>query len=235
MQICILPDSGTAARHAAAMIAARAQAAVGQRGRFLLALSGGRSPWDMLRCLTATPLPWPHLHVRQVDDRQVPAGHPQRNLTHLTRLLVTAGPLPVQNLHPMPVDLPDLDQAAAQYAATLHALAGQPPVVDLIHLGLGADGHTASLLPGDPVLEMETLDVAATGSYQGHRRLTLTFPLINRARFILWLVIGADKAQALARLLAGDPAQPAGRIRRHNALVVADEAAASLLPPTARD
>lgn len=230
MHLQVQPDPHSAAQAAARIIAALADKAVAQRDRFLLAVSGGRSPWEMLRCFAALPLSWPHVHIFQVDERQAPLGHADRNLTHLSRHLVTEGSLPPQNLHPLPVDLPDLDLAALQYAHTLQVWAGTPPVLDLIHLGLGADGHTASLIPGDPVLLVQTRDVAATGAYQGYRRLTFTFPMINRARSLLWLVTGAEKAEVLARLLAGDTALPAGRLRRDTALILADEAAASALP-----
>jgi len=230
MHLEVQPDPHRAAQAAASIIAALADEAVAQRGRFLLAVSGGRSPWEMLRYLATLPLPWPQVHIFQVDERQAPQGHADRNLTHLSRHLVTEGSLPAQNLHPLPVDLPDLDQAARQYAHTLQEWAGAPPVLDLVHLGLGADGHTASLIPGDPVLQVQTRDVAATSAYQGYRRLTLTFPMINRARSLLWLVTGADKAEVLARLLAGDTTLPAGRLRRDTALILADQAAASRLP-----
>jgi 6-phosphogluconolactonase len=132
----------------------------------------------------------------------------------------------------MPMEASDLQAAAARYALTLQEIAGSPPVLDLVHLGLGPDGHTASLVPGDPVLDVADADVALTGVYQGRRRMTLTYPIINRARRILWLVTGSEKAPLLVRLRAGDPSIPAGRIRRDQALVVADRAAAEQLGPT---
>lgn len=230
MQLRILVDPQRAAVEAARIIAARAHEAVAQRGQFLMALSGGHTPWEMLRFLADLPLPWPHIHVFQVDERQAPPGHPDRNFTHLCAQFLSKNILPAPNLYPMPVNLPDLDQAAVQYSHTLQEIAGLPPVLDLIHLGLGADGHTASLLPGDPVLGEIRQDVAATDWYQGYRRLTLTYPMINRARTILWLVTGTAKAAALARLMAGDGTLPAGRIRRQAALVLADREAASRLP-----
>ncbi|NWF71714.1 MAG: 6-phosphogluconolactonase [Nitrospirae bacterium] len=156
-----------------------------------------------------------------------PAGHPDRNLTHLRDSLLTHAPLPMDHIHAMPVEVSDLEAAAAQYAATLQELAGSPPVLDLVHLGLGSDGHTASLVPGDSVLDATNTDVALTGLYQGLRRMTLTYPILNRSRCILWLVTGSDKAGMLARLRDGDLSIPAGLIHREQAVVLADRAAAA--------
>ena len=126
----------------------------------------------------------------------------------------------------MTIEVLDDAGAAAAYAATLRGLAGTPPVLDLVHLGLGADGHTASLVPADPVLAVTDADVALAGPYRGRRRMTLTYRSINAARRILWLVTGVEKVAMLARLREGDPAIPAGCIRQDNALVLADRAAA---------
>lgn len=226
MRLEVLPDVESAARRAAALVAEEARAAAGARGRFLLATSGGATPWHMLRLLAREDVPWPAVHLFQVDERVAPAGHPERNLTHLASSLLARVPLSAAQVHPMPVEESDLGAAAALYAASLREVAGEPAVLDLVHLGLGADGHTASLVPGDPVLEVADADVAATGAYRGHRRLTLTFPALDRARRLLWLVTGPDKAAALARLLRGDAAIPAGRVRGERAMVLADAAAA---------
>jgi 6-phosphogluconolactonase len=126
----------------------------------------------------------------------------------------------------MPVEMADLDEAVMRYAQSLVELAGLPPVLDLVHLGLGSDGHTASLVPGDPVLDVTDADVALTGVYQGRRRMTLTYPVLNRARTVLWLITGEEKADMLVRLDRGDPTIPAGRIRQDHAIVLADTAAA---------
>jgi 6-phosphogluconolactonase len=158
-------------------------------------------------------------------------GHPDRNLTHVRESLLDHAPLPLEQVHAMPVEYPDLQAAAAGYALTLQQIAGSPPVLDLIHLGLGPDGHTASLVPADPVLEVTDADVAVTGVYQGRRRMTLTFPVINRSRRILWLVTGREKAGMLVRLRDGDASIPAGRVHRDQALAVAERAAAELLGP----
>lgn len=223
----VFEDPEAVARAAAAMIAAEARAAIAARGRFVLAVSGGRTPWIMLRALASEEVPWTGVHVVQVDERVAPLGHADRNLTHLQASLLEHVPLGAAPIHAMPVELPDLDAAAAHYARTLREIAGAPPQIDLVHLGLGPDGHTASLIPGDPVLDVADRDVAVTGIYQGRRRMTLTYPTINRARRILWVVTGADKAVMLRRLRKGDDAIPAGRIHREQAIVLADRAAAN--------
>jgi 6-phosphogluconolactonase len=228
MQIDVLPDAGAVARQGAAIIAAEARSAVAARGRFLLAVSGGHTPWQMLRALAAEELPWGQIHLFQVDERVAPAGHPDRNLTHLRESLGGA-PLPAGNLYPMPVEDSDLEAAARAYAQTLARLAGSPPVLDLVHLGLGPDGHTASLVPGDPVLDVKDADAALTGVYQGRRRMTLTYPALDRARRVLWLVTGDNKTEMLPRLRDGDVSIPAGRVRRDAAVVLADREAARLL------
>ena len=229
MNIEVYPDDNVVARKAAGIIADAARAAVAARGRFIMAVSGGHTPWLMLRMLADEKLPWQQVHVVQVDERVAPAADPDRNLAHLRASLLDHAPLSPDNIHAMPVEAADLDRAAAQYAATLRDLAGSPPVLDLIHLGLGPDGHTASLVPGDPVLDVTDADVAVTGPYQGRRRMTLTFPIINRSRFILWLVTGGEKAQTLVHLRDGDRSIPGSRVRQDRALVLADRAAAERL------
>ena len=228
MKIEIFRDADAVAQKAAEIIATESRAAVKARGRFIVAVSGGHTPWQMLRALAEEEVPWKDMHVVQVDERVAPAGDPDRNLTHLRESLLQHAPLRSEQIHAMPVESPDLEAAAKGYAETLQKIAGSPPVLDLVHLGLGPDGHTASLVPGDPVLNVTDSDVALTGVYQGRRRMTLTYPILNRARRILWLVTGKDKVTALARLCAGDVSIPAGRIQRDSALVLADEAAAPI-------
>ena len=226
MKIDVLADADAVAEQGAAIIAADALAAVAARGRFVMAVSGGHTPWVMLRALAGKDAPWEHVHVFQVDERVAPAGDLDRNLTHLRESLLAHSPLRPEQIHAMPVEFPDLAVAAARYAATLREIAGSPPVLDLAHLGLGPDGHTASLLPGDPVLEITDADVALARVYQGRRRMTLTYPTLDRARRVLWVVTGDEKAGMLARLRNRDRSIPAGRVRRDEALVLADRAAA---------
>jgi len=231
MRIEVLADAGAVAKRAAAVIAEEARAAVAARGRFLLAVSGGKTPWTLLRALATEAIPWEHVHVVQVDERVAPAGHPDRNLTHLRESLLEHAPLRPGQIHAMPVDAPDLEAAAARYARTLREIAGTPPVLDLALLGLGPDGHTASLVPGDPVLRVADRDVATTAVYQGRRRMTLTYPMLDRSRNILWVVTGAEKVPMLKRLQDGDVSIPAGRIRRDPARILADRAAAGAGAP----
>ena len=227
MKIEVLADAGAVAEAAARFIAADARAAVAERGRYVFAVSGGTTPWVMLRALARQDVPWHAVHLLQVDERVAPAGDPARNLTHLHESLAEHAPLAVARIRAMSVDAPDLEAAAARYALLLTELAGTPAVLDLVHLGLGPDGHTASLVPGDPVLDVSAVDVAlTTGMYQGTRRMTLTYPALDRARRVLWLVTGAEKVGMLARLQAGDRSIPAGRVRADHALVLADRAAA---------
>jgi 6-phosphogluconolactonase len=226
MNIDVLADPDAVARKAAEMIAEEARTTVAARGRFVIAVSGGRTPWLMLRALVNEDVPWNDVHLVQVDERLAPSEHPDRNLASLRESLLSRAPLRPEQVHAMPVEAQNLEAAAAQYARNLAELAGSPPVLDLIHLGLGPDGHTASLVPGDPVLSVADRDVALTGIYQRRRRMTLTYPIINRSRRILWVVTGEEKAGALVRLRDADPSIPAGRVRQEQALVVADRATA---------
>jgi 6-phosphogluconolactonase len=226
MKLEVFDQADSVARAGAAVIAVDARAAIAARGRFAMAVSGGHTPWIMLRALAVEDIPWERVHVYQIDERVAPAGHPDRNLTHLRESLLDHAPLIPEQIHEMPVESADLETAAKQYAATLQQIAGLPPVLDLVHLGLGPDGHTASLVPGDPVLNVRDADVAVTGVYQSRRRMTLTYPILNRARRVLWVITGSEKMQMLNRLLAGDESIPAGRVCRERGLVLADAAAA---------
>jgi 6-phosphogluconolactonase len=216
----ILPDAHAAAERGAELIAGAAAQSIARRDRFTLAVSGGSTPGAMFAALYGR-MPWEKVTIFQVDERVAPDGDADRNLTLLQQSLPPGG---AADVRPMPVTAHDLEEAAARYAAAL------PERLDLVHLGLGPDGHTASLVPGDPVLEVDDRDVALTGEYEGRRRMTLTYPPLDRARRILWLVTGVDKIDALARLRAGDTSIPAGRIAAANALVIADAAAAGSGP-----
>ena len=205
-------DAEALADQASELVAARAREAVRDHGRFRFAASGGKTPWTMFTRLAELEMPWEAVEIFQVDERVAPDGDPDRNLTHLRDVL---GHLPV-TLHPMAVTASDLNAAAAAYAR------GLPDRFDLVHLGLGPDGHTASLVPGDPVLEVTDHLVALTGAYQGHQRMTLTYPALARADELLWLVSGRDKKAALAKLIAGDRAIPASAVQARRSTIIAD-------------
>jgi 6-phosphogluconolactonase len=222
MIILQLPDANFVATEAARRLAKHAREAVADRGVFTLAVSGGTTPWQMLRALANEVVPWPHVHVFQVDERVAPPGDTDRNLTRLRESLLSHAPLPAENLHPMPVNEPDLIAASQAYASELERVAGAPAVLDVVHLGLGADGHTASLIPDDPVLEVADRDVALCGVYQGRQRLTLTYPIINRARVRLWPITGEAKREMLTRLLRQDVSIPAGRVLHEHAAILTD-------------
>ena len=228
MKIQTLADADAVAKEAARLIAVESRTSVATRGRFIIAVSGGKTPWQMLRALASEDVPWNSLHVVQVDERIASGGGPDRNLTHLRESLEHA-PLTPERIYAMPVEEADLEAGTQKYARKLQEIAGSPPILDLAHLGLGPDGHTASLVPNDPVLDVADRDVALTGIYMNRRRMTLTYPMLNRSRRILWLVTGAEKLGMLPRLRAADRSIPAGRVRQERALVLADRAAAATL------
>jgi 6-phosphogluconolactonase len=216
--VTVLADPAALAVAAADHVAGRIRAGTDGGRRFTFAVSGGRTPWAMLTELAAHDVPWHRVDVFQVDERVAPAGDPDRNLTHLQPLIPVAA-----TLHAMPVEEPDLEAAATRDARDL------PERFDLVHLGLGPDGHTASLVPGDPVLEVREADVGLTETYAGRRRMTLTYPGLDRAREVLWLVAGADKVDAVQALLAGDRSIPAARVDAAEQLLLCDRAAAGAL------
>jgi 6-phosphogluconolactonase len=226
MNVEMLSDPESVAREGARIIAAEARASVAARGSFTVAMSGGNTPWLMLRALADQDVPWKEVHLLQVDERVVQEESDERNLKHIRDSLLDHVPLRLDQVYAMPVESHNLEAGADNYALRLQQIAGSPAVLDLIHLGLGPDGHTASLVPGDPVLEITDRDVAVTGVYQGRRRMTLTFPILNRSRKILWVVTGTEKVGMLVRLRNGDSSIPAGRVHQDHALVLADRAAA---------
>lgn len=230
MRTAVAPEERVAAegaRHVAAVL----RATVAAEGRATVAFSGGSTAGPLLGALSEVDVPWSAVEVFQVDERVAPAGHPDRNLTTLQERLLDHVPLPPDRLHPMPVDATDLDAAADRHAHVLQDLAGRPPRLDLVHLGLGIDGHTASLVPGSPSLTDRPDPVAVTPPYEGRRRMTLTLPVLSRARAILWFVTGAAKAPIVRRLVDGDRSIPAGRVEASRALLLVDPPGAAALPP----
>jgi 6-phosphogluconolactonase len=220
LELVVEPDAEAAARRAAGILAAATREAVAARGRSSVALSGGTAPLRMFERLADEPVPWERVEILQVDERIAPDGDPDRNLT---AMLAHLPPEAAGSIRPMPVTEDDLAGAARRYAAEL------PASFDLVHLGVGGDGHTASLVLGDPVLEVRDGDVALTGEYGGRRRMTLTYPALERAALVLWLVLGADKGPVVRALVAHDPSIPAGRVRAARQLLVADTPAVALL------
>jgi 6-phosphogluconolactonase len=213
----VFADPEALTRGAAAYVAARARDCSARDGHFTFAVSGGRTPWAMFSELASEEMPWERVSIYQVDERVAPADDPDRNLAHLRAALGSASP----RVFAMPVEDADLSAAAARYAAQL------PEHFDLVHLGLGDDGHTASLVPGDPVLAIGDRLVGITQPYQGRRRMTLTYPALARADQLLWLISGEDKRHALGLLRAGERSIPAGRVEAAASLIMADRAAAA--------
>jgi 6-phosphogluconolactonase len=234
MRIQVLPTVEAAAERAAQSLRAEIGRAVAARGRCAIALSGGRTAWRMLHDLRRLRVHWHGVEVFQTDERVVPAHDERRYARQIADLLVAPDGLPAAAFHAMPVERTPLAAGAADYAALLAERCGSPPVLDVVHLGLGADGHTASLVPGDALLDDVDHDVGLCGVYQGVRRMTLTYRALDAARHRLWLVTGADKAEALRALWDGDARSPAGRVAREAAFVFADAEAAAALPAELR-
>ena len=224
MNLEVFDDSGSVTQAAAATIAAEARAALAEHGRFTLAVSGRHTPWIMLRALAEQDISWDGVHVVQIDERVAPDGHPDRNLTHLRESFLQQASLRPEHIHAMRVESPDLGAAAREYGEILKNVSDPPPVLDPVHMGLGSDGHTKSLVPGDAVLGVMDVDVGLTQTYKGRRRMTLTYPAINRARHRLWMVIGSDKKPMLQRLRNSIISIPAGRVNRQQAVVMAARA-----------
>jgi len=218
LRIEVFDDAEAAARRGAEVIAETARSCAAAGRRFAFAASGGSTPWPMFEVLAGMQVPWAIVDLFQVDERIAPDGDPDRSMTHLRDALLPAAA--AASWHPMDVTAPDPEAAAAAYAAAL------PARFDLLHLGIGPDGHTASLVPGDPVLDITDRDVAVTDAYQGRRRITLTFPAIDRAVSAMWFELGADKRESLTKLAAGDRSIPASRVGTPDQLLVCDREAA---------
>jgi 6-phosphogluconolactonase len=210
---------------AAAVIAAGLRLAADARGACSLAVSGGGTPNTMFDILAGLDVPWAVTHIFQVDERVAPDGHPDRNATALAEHLLDRVPVPVANIHLMPVTDDDPVAAARRYDGQVHEVTGGD--LDVIHLGLGDDGHTASWPPGDPVSDLtDGPGVTVVGPFNGRLRMTLTPPLVNRARTRVWLVEGAGKASMVARLLRRDGDLPASNVSPDNTFFVTDAGAA---------
>jgi 6-phosphogluconolactonase len=227
--VVVAIDPAAIATRAALDIARQLRSAIEQRGLATLAVSGGSTPALMFDALTNCDVPWTNVHVFQVDERIAPSGHEDRNLAQLHAHLLSRVALPVENIHPMPVDLAPPGEAARRYERLIRSTCGG--ILDVVHLGLGDDGHTASLVPGDRVLDARTALVATTGNYRGRRRITLTYPALNQARSLVWLATGANKIDAVTKLLAHDSTIPAGRVQATglNTLYLDEAAAAGLV------
>jgi 6-phosphogluconolactonase len=215
----VLDDPEAVHRRGAEVIADVVRGAIGERGSCALGVSGGRDPWPMFSQLEDLIDDWTVVTIFQVDERVAPPGSDERNLTHLIESLSIGAQ---GSIRPMPVNDDDPDAAADRYAESL------PDALDIAHLGIGPDGHTASLVPGDPVLEVKDRRVAVTaGEYQGVRRMTLTYPELERVRQLLWVVTGEEKVDALRKLIDQDPSTPSGALRPGGeSLILADRAAA---------
>jgi 6-phosphogluconolactonase len=225
MKTEIFPQAEQVAARAAAYLEQVIREALTHQKSFSLAISGGRTPWEMLKILSKADFPWQRINLFQVDERVAPDGHPDRNLTQLFQAIAGTPMVTQLRIFPMPVTAEDLDAAATEYTEVLNEVT-EGKGLDIIHLGLGTDGHTASLVPGDEVLAVQNRLVACThNSYQGRIRMTLTYPLLNAAKQILWIVTGSEKKEMVQRMLQQDPSIPAGSIRSENALLLVDQAA----------
>ena len=225
MKTEIFPQAEQVAARAAAYLEQEIRDALTYQKSFSLAISGGRTPWEMLKILSKVDLPWQRINLFQVDERVAPDGHPDRNLTQLFQAIAGTAMVTQLRIFPMPVTAEDLDASAQEYTDVLNEVT-EGKGLDILHLGLGSDGHTASLVPGDGVLEIKNRLVACTqNSYQGRIRMTLTYPLLNAAKQILWIVTGSEKKEMVQRMLQQDPSIPAGRIQQENALLLVDQAA----------
>lgn len=226
LSVVVEPATGLATV-AAERLSGLLQRTNARKGFCTVAFSGGGTPIPMFEALAGAGVDWASTEIFQVDERMVPPGHADHNFTALDRHLLSRAPVPGERVHPMPTEDADPRQAARRYEQELGRSA--PGGLDIVHLGLGDDGHTASWPPGDPVTGCTTALVALAGPFRGHLRMTLTPAAVRGAAQILWLVSGSDKAEALRRLIDNDPGIPAWHARKKGSLIFADEAAAGLL------
>ena len=231
MNVEVLVDGEALAERAVELLVASAARAIDERGQFVWAVSGGSTPRRMLQLLSERrDLDWSRTHLFQVDERLAPDGDPDRNATMLQTELLTdtflAHNTPA-GIWLMPVTANDSVAAAAEYAETMDALAGTPVVFDLIQLGMGGDGHTASLIPGDPIVDVIDRDVAISQEYQGRLRMSFTWPVLDRAKELLWVIGGESKQDAVRLFLDSDSSIPATLPTQARATVLLDQAAAA--------
>lgn len=227
MEIRTFQTTEDVAQEAAVYIADRIRENVSRKGFFTMAISGGRTPWAMMKELAKEDLPWEKVFLFQVDERVAPDAHEDRNLTQLFKAIEGTRLVLRLNFFPMRVNAGDLDEACAEYESHIQRMT-ENGKFDLIHLGIGTDGHTASLVPGDAVLDITEKGVAITQKlYQGRHRMTLTYPMINQAEKILWVITGSEKAEMLNRLLHRDSSIPAGLIDQTHAIVLTEESASA--------
>jgi 6-phosphogluconolactonase len=215
----ILPDPPALAQHVAEWLTA---AALSAKGPFRVSLSGGSTPKTLYRLLATSEFrsrfPWPHVSWYWGDERFVPYDHPESNYGMTREAMLVKVPVPPENIHPIPADGTPED-AAQRYERTLQESYGAPtldparPLFDVMLLGLGSDGHTASLLPGDPVLEERKRWVAVVSHGRPEIRITMSYPVIESSRRVAFLVTGAKKTAILRAIIAGASQAPAARIR----------------------
>jgi 6-phosphogluconolactonase len=224
----VLNDPERLAQRAAEWLAAAAKAS---RDRFVVALSGGSTPKRMYQILAGMDLPWQRTHWFWGDERFVPPDDVLSNYRMAREALFDHAPVPAANIHPVPTQGLEPEAAAAAYEAELKRFYGgerldpAQPVFDITLLGLGPDGHTASLFPGTAVLAERHKWVAAVIGAKDEARITFTYPLLESSRHIAFLVAGAEKRRMLGLLLGGDREIPAGRLSKEHAQVFADSAA----------
>ncbi len=229
MHVEVLDNPEATAVRAVDMIVDASARAIAERGQFVWAVSGGTTPRRMLQLLAArTDLDWGRTHLFQVDERVAPDGDPDRNATMLETALLANDSSPARalaGLWLMPVTANDLETAAEEYGTVMDRVTGSPVVFDLVQLGMGSDGHTASLIPDDPILSVSDRDVALSAEYQGRVRMSLTWPALDRAKELLWLIAGESKRDAVRLFLDNDPSIPATLPTQARATVLLDAAA----------
>lgn len=216
MHLDVSTNASSLAANGARHLAGILRMALAHRSTATIALSGGTTPVAMFEALLREELDWSKVHVFQVDERVAPDGDPARNANQLSAFAAAGA-----TVHLMDVTAADLPGACRRYAEELQVVCGG--VLDAVHLGLGEDGHTASWAPGDPVLAVVDTDVALTRPFNGHVRMTLTVPCINRAGDVMFLVEGAAKAAVARLLVEADNSIPASRVREERTSLFADQ------------